>query len=266
LTVTYVIHNGTFVNNADFIISFSQSGSNGADASDLYDSDWVSIGSHNGTFGLPALTSWTNPKLRVIGHQVYITGRILLPLATKAFPTVLLTDASLYSSTRKTHVQIYTGTAGGFSVDTNGAITSIDSIVPANLQPTENVLIAQQLISNRPVQDSVGNDSLQLLTVFPTVQFNTSGQLNIVTWLDYIDSGGVGAGVMNTPIYTLIMNVEAGEKAVNFVNYKHQSSTHINLLFPKMSSAKSFSNSVGAPKELPFSTVALIALTTSSLA
>jgi hypothetical protein len=228
VTVTYVVSNGTFTDNDPCVVSFVESGidgingTNGADATDLYDSDWVTIGAHNGTFGLPNISNWTNPKLRVIGRQCYITGYVLLPLATAGAPTVLLGDASVYPTTQRTHVQIYTGTAGGFTVDPSGGIQSVDSLVPTDLQPTETVHISRHQMVERSIQDTGGTRNLNLVTICPRVDFNTSGKLFITTWLDLLDSAGAISSVDNTPVSMLIMNVDAGEKVINFSKYKHQ--------------------------------------------
>jgi hypothetical protein len=226
VTVTYVIHNGTFTDNDACVISFVESGADGtdgADASDLYDSDWVSIGAHNGTFGLPAISNWTNPKLRVIGHHCYISGNMLVPLATAGTPTVLLNDYSNYPSTQRIHVQVYTGSAGGYSISASGSITSIDSLIPSDLQPVETVTLTRFQIAIRSVRGTGGNNNLNLITVFPAVNFDTAGKLVITTMKDLLGSaGGVGTNVDNTPLSELIMNVTAGEKVIDYSGAKQQ--------------------------------------------
>jgi len=228
ISVTHVVSNGTFTDDAAYVISFVESGANGtngtngADGIDLYDSGWVTIGAHNGTFGLPAISNWTNPKLRVIGRHVYVSGRILVPMANKGTPTVLLNDADTYPSTYKSIVDIYTGSAGGYTINPAGAITMTDACIPSDLFPQEDILIDSLGIILRTLRSSTGANNLTISTISPSITFNSAGKLDLTSWKDVLDSAGALSNINNNPLNEIIMNVSVGEKAINYSNYKQE--------------------------------------------
>jgi len=226
ITLTHVSSNGTFTNADPIILSFATNGADGAAGADLYDSGWQTISNYNGTTGLPAFTNWTHPQLRVVGKHVYIAGRILIPLAAPGTPGTLITDAATYSTTHADKVTTCTAATGGYTVNSaTGAIESQNPIIPADLQPTVDYFIDEIEIIARAVQSTGTARDLNLTTIANAVLFRTTGKLYVTSFLDALDSASGGTPAYNSPLHMQIMNVDIGEKAIDYTNYKQQYTT-----------------------------------------
>jgi hypothetical protein len=219
--VTTTLANGSFVDTNEFVVSYVQIGATGATGAagaagiDLYDSDWVNIGNHNGTFGLAPVTNWTQPKLRVIGKHVYISGKFLIPLDDGVGGLVV--DSSVYDTTHKAKVGTYAGVDGGFNTLAAGALRSQNPIIPSDLTPSTDHNIETWMNAYRAVGDKAGTRTILLNTVFPTVLLESDGRVYIQTLKDVTDT--VGTRIPHGIIHNMITNVSADDYVPDWTNY-----------------------------------------------
>jgi len=185
-----------------------------------YDSGWKVMNSHNGTFGFAPVVGWTNPSIRVVGKIVFITGRVLIPLAQTGASTTLRTPFSDYQSPYNVDVQTYTGTDGGYNVNPNGIITSQTSILPTVLAPNQTMFLGQNVFSQRNILDTGNTHVITLNTVFSSVRLDTDGKLNVVSQKDADDS--VGTAIGNFPVYKLVTRADSGANVPSYSSYKEQ--------------------------------------------
>ena len=245
VTLTHVASNGPFTNSDPCVVSFvnngapgidGTNGTNGTNATDLYDSGWIDMNDYTIAkgYGFPSFTNWLHPKIRVIGRHVYIEGRVLIPMATSAAPTVLLVDESIYPTVQKANTQVFTGTEGGFFVNFNvGSLVSNAPIMPTDLRPTVNHRVNDMQTVLRVVEGTLSQaapvgsvvEDLVLTTILPIIQLYTSGEIVMSSFKDVLDSASGGPASYNSPLHTIIMNVDAGEEVINHQNYKQQYTT-----------------------------------------
>jgi len=189
----------------------------GQRGSDVYDSGWKMLNDHNGSFGIAPITGWTNPSIRVIGKQVYIQGNYMIPLGEQSTPSNLRVNSSVYKTTYKTDIKTYTGSNGGFSLNSDGAATSQSRIIPAALAPTLIIPIERTVHAQRALASSSGHNVL-LSTYFNPVYLTTDGKLLIVTHKDIDDTAGTS--IKSDPIHMLITKATSGEYVPTYSAYK----------------------------------------------
>lgn len=187
--------------------------------SGVYDSGWKELNDHNGTFGVAAVTGWTNPSIRVVGRTAYISGTFIVPLGDNGLSTTLRVNASTYGTTYKTDTTPYTGAAGGFILNANGSATTSSSIVPTELRPTKIQTIERLCHAQRAVASTTGSNTIVLDAFWNPVYYNTTGQIQIITHKDIDDT--IGTDIKSSPMHLLITKGNTGEYVPTFGVYKH---------------------------------------------
>jgi hypothetical protein len=163
----------------------------------------------SGQFGLAPMTNGFRPKIRIVGRTVFVNGIFLIPLGENANSNNLIVNADEYKSS--TNVKPYTGTNGGFTINSLGSITSKNPILPPNLAPELNPhIIGINYISNRYV--TVNTGTVGLTSFFPNVVLNPSGLLIISTLRDTDDTVGAGNLYKTLAFYNFVTKAVQGER------------------------------------------------------
>ena len=165
----------------------------------------------SGQFGLAPMTNGFRPKIRIVGRTVFVNGIFLIPLADNSNSTVLRVNAAEYPTTFQTDVKPYTGTDGGFTIDTDGTLISKNPILPPNLSPELNPhIVGINYISNRYVRVNTG--TVAYVSFLPNVWLNPSGLMIISTLRDLDDTVGNGFIYKTNPLYSFTTKVMQGER------------------------------------------------------
>jgi len=191
----------------------------------VYDSGWKTINNYTGAkgFGLPAFTTGSHPKVRVIGRQVFIEGEITLPLDDGAGG--LVTDTSGYKTTDRAKVDLHLGVDDGYTVLTGndyGAFRSNQPMLPADLRPSQLHRFGSNEFIFRSVADTGNTRSLILSSFVLLMIMETSGDLLFATRAQLNDSAkGPGSEINNSVLRTVTTNVTSGDFAIEYSAYKN---------------------------------------------
>jgi hypothetical protein len=191
----------------------------------VYDSGWKTINNYTGAkgFGLPAFTTGSHPKIRVIGRQVFIDGEITLPLDDGVGG--LVTATSGYKTTDKAKVDLHLGTDDGYTILTGndyGAFRSNQAMLPADLRPSQPHRFESNKLIFRSISDTGGTKSLILTSLLLTMMIEAGGDLLFATRPQLNDSAnGSGTEINNSILRTFTTNVTAGDFAIEYAAYRN---------------------------------------------
>jgi hypothetical protein len=189
----------------------------------VYDSGWKTINNYTAIkgFGLPAFTTGSHPKIRVVGRQVFMEGYIILPLDDGAGGLVTVTSG--YKTTDKDKVALHLGVDDGYTVFTGsdyGAIRSNQPVLPPELRPSQLHIISSNTLIFRSVADAGNTKSLVLTSLLLDSRVESTGVFYFATKAQLNDSAkGQSSEVNNSVLRTLTTNVTSGDFAIEYGSY-----------------------------------------------
>lgn len=176
---TFTVYNGDEVNTTNVF-----------DA--IYDSGWKQLPDYNGTFGLPAVSGFSHPFIRVVDRTVFLVGNLILPLGSDGNSSILNSDRATYPSSG---TNLFSGNAGGYDISNSiGGAVQNRPMMPAALQPDRSVTILKKHQVRREIISAeeralAGNGGQAILsTVLNSVYITSDGKLGFSTQKDLDDT------------------------------------------------------------------------------
>lgn len=193
-----------------------------------YDSGWLQIPYYNtytqGTYGIANIGY--QPMLRVVGRQVFIHGLIQLPLADLSGN--LNNYFGNYPSSPS--VNLYTGTDGGYQINSNYSIVSKSAILPTNLLPlntvvlTTNAFIARRIITDPCISFSSppyeATTKIPVITYFYNFFITNQGKFFIYT-LPYLESDNSTFLNPYSDLRRVVSKFNVGDLVNDYTNYRN---------------------------------------------